>query len=139
MGRTGYGAARQHGLKLASRFQSLQFEAAPELQVSRALCVQAELDCQTLAALGATSVDHSTAAAGFHANQKTVSPGAFDLGGLVSAFHFGNPIGLSEGPPPIKVSELLSSLPRHNQGNSRLSQTFLAPATFVQRLLTAAC
>ena len=98
MGRSGYGAARQHGLKLASRFQSLQFEAAPELQVSCALSVQTELDCQTLAALGATSVDHSTAAAGFHANQKTVSAGAANLGGLVSAFHFENPKGLNDGP-----------------------------------------
>ena len=101
MGCAGDGTASQNSLKLASRFQSLQFEAVPELQVSCALSGQPELNGQTLAALGATSVDHSTAAAGFHANQKTVSAGAFDLGGLVSAFHFGNPKGLSDGLPPI--------------------------------------
>jgi hypothetical protein len=44
-------------------------------------------DSQTLAALGTASVDDGTAAAGFHANEKTVGAGAFDLGGLVSAFH----------------------------------------------------
>ena len=109
--------ASQHRLKLASRFQSLQFEAVPELPVSCALSGQPELNGQTLAALGATSVDHSTAAAGFHANQKAVRAGAFDLGGLVSAFHFGNPKGLSDGPPPVEVSGPLSCLPQHNQGN----------------------
>ena len=66
-----------------------------QLRLSR----EAVLDGQTLATLGATSVDHSTAAAGFHANQKTVSAGAFDLGGLVSAFHFENPKGLYDNPP----------------------------------------
>ena len=71
------------------------------MQVSCALRGQPELNSQTLAALGATSVDHSSAATGFHANQKTVSAGAFDLGGLVSAFHFGNPKGLGDGLPLI--------------------------------------
>jgi len=102
MGRTSYSAASQYRLKLASRFQSLQFEAVPEWQVSCALCGQPELNSQTLAAFGATSVDHSTAAASFHANQKTVSAGAFDLGGLVSAFHFGNPKGLNDGLSRLK-------------------------------------
>jgi hypothetical protein len=46
------------------------------------------LDSQALATFGATSVDHGTAATGFHANQKAVGTGATDLGGLVSAFHF---------------------------------------------------
>jgi hypothetical protein len=45
------------------------------------------LDSQALAALGAACVDHSTATAGLHANEKAVGAGAFDLGGLVSAFH----------------------------------------------------
>lgn len=62
----------------------------------------AGLDRQTLAAFGATSVDHGTAAASFHANQETVSAGAADLGGLVSAFHFGNPKGLNVDPPKLK-------------------------------------
>ena len=55
-------------------------------------------DRQTLAPFGAASVDHSAAATGFHANQKTVSAGAANLGGLVSAFHFENPKGLNDGP-----------------------------------------
>jgi hypothetical protein len=144
MGRSGYGAARQHGLKLVSRFQSLQFEAAPELQVSCALCVQAELDCQTLAAFGATSVDHSTAAAGFHANQKTVRAGAFDLGGLVSAFHFGNPKGLSDGPPLLKISKnewaaVLS--PPTQSGEPAIIANFLHPGNtlhYIQPVIPAA-
>jgi len=56
--------------------------------MSCARCVQRQLDSQTLAAFGAASVDHCAATAGFHADQKTVSAGAFDLGRLVSAFHF---------------------------------------------------
>jgi hypothetical protein len=40
MGRTSHSTTRQHGLKLASRFQSLQFDAAPELLVSYALVEQ---------------------------------------------------------------------------------------------------
>jgi hypothetical protein len=75
-------------LKLAARFKSLQFEAVPRLWMSCARCGQRQLDSQTLAAFGAASVDHSAATAGFHANQKTVGAGAFDLGRLVSAFHF---------------------------------------------------
>ena len=114
MGRTGHGATRQHSLKLASRFQSLQFEAASELQVSCALFGPSESDRQTLAAFGATRVYHGTPAAGFHANQEAVSTGAANLGGLVSAFHFENPKGLSDGPPPFKMSGPLSCLPHHN-------------------------
>jgi hypothetical protein len=45
------------------------------------------LDSQALAAFGAACVDYGTAAAGFHANQKTVGTGATDFGRLVSAFH----------------------------------------------------
>jgi hypothetical protein len=110
MGRTGHSATGQDSLELASCLQSLQFEAAPELQVSCALGGQPESDSQTLAALGATSVDHSTAATGLHANQETVRAGAFDLGGLVSAFHYGNPKELNDGSPPlIGVSRCLVS------------------------------
>jgi hypothetical protein len=92
-------ATSQNGLKLASCFQSLQFIAASELQISSKPGGQPDSDCQTLAAFGATRVDHSTATASFHANQKTVSAGAFDLGGLISAFHFENPKGLYADPP----------------------------------------
>ena len=60
----------------------------PELLISCALSGQLKSDSQTLTAFGAASVDHCAATAGFHANQKTVSAGAFDLGRLVSAFHF---------------------------------------------------
>jgi hypothetical protein len=48
------------------------------------------LDGQTLAALGATSVDHGTATLGLHANQETVGTGAADFGRLVSTFHVGS-------------------------------------------------
>ena len=44
-------------------------------------------DSQTLAAFGATCVDHGTATAGLHADQKTVGTGAAGFGRLVSAFH----------------------------------------------------
>ena len=42
---------------------------------------------QTFAAFGAACIDHSTAAAGFHADQKPMGAGAACFGGLVSAFH----------------------------------------------------
>ncbi len=45
------------------------------------------LDCQTLAAFGAASVDDGAAATGLHANQKTMGTGAASLGRLISAFH----------------------------------------------------
>jgi hypothetical protein len=45
------------------------------------------LDGQALAAFGTASVDHGAAAFGFHANQKTVSAGAANFGGLVCTFH----------------------------------------------------
>jgi len=44
-------------------------------------------ESQTLAALGAASVDHGTAATGLHADEKAVGAGAADFGWLVSAFH----------------------------------------------------
>jgi hypothetical protein len=49
--------------------------------------VEKALDSQTLAALGATCIDHSAAATGFHANQKAVGTGATCLGWLIGAFH----------------------------------------------------
>ena len=45
------------------------------------------LDGQTLAALGAACVDHSTATLGLHADEETVGTGAADFGRLVSTFH----------------------------------------------------
>jgi len=60
----------------------------PAVAAGHSQTVEKALDSQTLAAFGAACVDHSAATAGFHANQKTVSAGAFDLGRLVSAFHF---------------------------------------------------
>ena len=50
--------------------------------------VSLALDSQTLAALGAACVDHSTATTGLHANEKAVSTCAADLGGLVCTLHF---------------------------------------------------
>jgi hypothetical protein len=49
--------------------------------------VEKALDSQTLAAFGATCIDHSATATGFHANQKAVGTGATCLGWLVGAFH----------------------------------------------------
>ena len=46
------------------------------------------LDSQTLAALGATGIDHCATATGFHANEEAVGTCAANFGGLVSAFHF---------------------------------------------------
>jgi len=88
MCRTSHGTAGQYRLKLTACLESLQFEAAS--------------NCQTFAAFGAAGVDHSTTATGFHANQEAVSTGAFNLGGLVSAFHFENPKGLNDGPQIFK-------------------------------------
>jgi hypothetical protein len=42
---------------------------------------------QTFTAFGATRIDDSTAATGFHANQKTMGTGTACFRGLVSAFH----------------------------------------------------
>jgi hypothetical protein len=66
------------------------------------------LDRQTLAAFGATCVDHCTAATGLHANQKAMGAGSAGLGGLVSAFH--------------RSSNL--ERPLNNKGNPKLSQIF---------------
>jgi hypothetical protein len=49
--------------------------------------VEKALDSQTLATFGATRIDHSATATGFHANQEAVGTGATCLGGLVGAFH----------------------------------------------------
>jgi hypothetical protein len=97
---------------LASRLQSLHGGAALWRRVSCALREPSGSDSQALAAFGAARVDHSTAATGFHANQKTVSAGAADLGGLVSAFHFGNPKGLNVIMAKSKLTAVtLSSIP----------------------------
>ena len=76
------------------------------MRISNALRTQRELDRQTLAPLGAACVDHGAAATGFHANQKAVGTCATDLGGLVSAFHFGNPKGLNDDPELLKVIKI---------------------------------
>jgi hypothetical protein len=128
MSRTGHSSASQDGLKLASRFQSLHLVVAAKLLISFALCGQLNSDSQALAALGAAGIDHSAAATGLHANQKAVSAGAANLGGLVSAFHFENPKGLDENQPAINWGESLSCLPRHDQRNRRLSQILSSPA-----------
>jgi hypothetical protein len=91
-----------------------------------------ELDSQALAALGAACVDHSTATASFHANQKTVGTGAADFGWLVSAFHVNFPNRLFGYPHPFHTrnkARILVYRPEHNQGNPALSQIFLITAT----------
>ncbi len=60
-------------------------------------------DSQTLAALGAASVDDGAAATGLHANQKAVGTGAAHFGGLVGAFHVAsreNPALSRKSPTP---------------------------------------
>ena len=61
------------------------------------------LGSQAFTAFGAACIDHSTATACFHANQKSVCACAACLRGLISAFHF--------------ESDIFG-------GNRRLSQTF---------------
>jgi len=86
-------------------------------------------DGQTLAAFGAARIDHGTAATGFHANEKTMSAGAANLGGLVSAFHFGNPKGLDVIIAKSKLTAMtLLSIPT-SSGNRGLWQIFSTPAT----------
>jgi len=46
------------------------------------------LDCQALAALGATCVQYGAAANGCHAGAKAVSTLATDNGRLIGTFHF---------------------------------------------------
>jgi hypothetical protein len=46
-----------------------------------------KLGSQALAAFGAPSIDHSAAAARFHAHHKAMGTGAACFGRLVSAFH----------------------------------------------------
>jgi hypothetical protein len=69
----------------------------------------AELDSQAFATFGATGVDDSATATGFHANQKAMGTGATDFGRLVGAFHCGF---------------LKDIAPEDNQVNHALSQTF---------------
>jgi hypothetical protein len=97
---------------LASCLQSLHVGAALWRRISCALREQSDSDGQALTAFGAARIDHGTAATGFHADQKTVSAGAADLGGLVSAFHFGNPKGLNVIIAKSKPTAMtLSSIP----------------------------
>ena len=59
----------------------------PEVASGHSQTVEKALDSQTLAAFGATCIDHSATATGFHANQKAVGTGATCLRRLVGAFH----------------------------------------------------
>ena len=49
---------------------------------------------QALAALGAARIDNGATTPCLHADQKAMGAGPANFGGLVSAFHFGNPGGL---------------------------------------------
>jgi hypothetical protein len=80
----------QYRLILWATLEALQNQAAPTSKSAAGQAVS-ESDRQTLAAFGATGINDGAAAPGFHADQKAVSARATDLGGLVSAFHFGNP------------------------------------------------
>ena len=59
----------------------------PEVASGHSQTVEKALDSQTLAAFGATCIDHGAATTGLHANQKAVGTGATCLGWLVGAFH----------------------------------------------------
>jgi hypothetical protein len=94
--RSGKGFARQNCLELGPGFQSLHVRAhrrnflrqiqRPKKWPNR--LAWESLDSQAFAALGTARIDHSTATAGLHANQKAVGTGAADFGGLVCAFHW---------------------------------------------------
>ena len=86
--------ASQHRLKLRAGFETLQNPSNLAKQVTNRVQPMAASDCQALATLGATGVDHGAAATRFHADQKAMGTGAADFGGLVSAFHIGNPKSL---------------------------------------------
>jgi hypothetical protein len=103
VGGSGQRFACQNGLKLGPGFQSLHVGAhrnRSSLRQNKCLkkwpikTAGEGLDSQALAALGTARVDHSAAAAGLHADQKTVGTGAADFGRLVCAFH----LNLCSGP-----------------------------------------
>ena len=71
----GNGVSSQQGLKLRPGFKPLHRRLA------------ADLNCQTLAALGATRRYHGATAASLHPGQKAVGACTLDFGGLVCAFH----------------------------------------------------
>jgi hypothetical protein len=75
--------ARRRGKRGARHFRS---SGAHGLK-GRRQSLQAVLDSQTLAALGAASVDDSAATTGFHADAKTVRARAAGDGWLVGTFH----------------------------------------------------
>jgi len=128
MGRARHDAARQHGLELASRFQSLHFASGARTAVQLARCGPRKSDRQTLAPFGSTGVDHGATTAGFHANQESVGAGSANLGGLVSAFH----IEILKCSITARCQYVGTCcrivFPRQSQSNRRLSQTFQMPA-----------
>jgi hypothetical protein len=81
---------------------------------SRALWAEAGcLYSQTLAAFGAACIDNCAPTACLHANQKTVSTGAANFGGLVSAFHINlNQITQTQAGQPSIIANFV------NQSNS---------------------
>jgi hypothetical protein len=107
----GHSTTSQDSLKLASRFQSLHFERAPQELFSYALRRPLKSDGQTFATLGAAGVDYGPAATSLHAYQEAVSTGAANLGRLVSAFHIENPKVINDSPPPILQQVTVLSCP----------------------------
>jgi hypothetical protein len=77
------------------------------------------LDSQTLAALGATSIDDGAATTGLHADQKAMGAGATGFGGLISAFHDSSSLALRFSGRATRPT---------TWRNRRLSQTFRAAA-----------
>jgi len=86
MMRSSHSRCSQNGLKLTTTLEALQNELACAKNQRQASTFS--LNSQTLAAFGATCIDHGATATGFHANQKAMGTGTADLRWLVSAFHF---------------------------------------------------
>ena len=82
------------------------------------------LDSQALAAFGAASIDHGTAAASLHANQEAVGTGATDFGRLVSAFHLEFLTGSILIQPPFREQISVKS-PRTQSGEPPIMANFL--------------
>lgn len=74
---------------LSARFSACRTRSNPSLRSSRCAAVNPadSLDSESCTALGATCIDHGTAAASLHAHQKAVGAFSSSNGRLICAFH----------------------------------------------------
>jgi len=126
VGGSRHGRTGEHGLELRSTLEVLHGQAALKTYVSASGASSGQSDSQALATFGATRIDDSAAATGFHADQKTVGTGATDLGRLVSASHDGI-LSASETLAPLHACsrwpmQLTSGFLLNRSGNRGLSQ-----------------